>query len=159
GPCRWSDRFLQLLGGAEGDLLAGLDLDRLAGCGVAAHAGGALAHLEDAEPPDADALAFLQVLGDPRDDVGQDALRLFLGQLLLLGDRRGEVLERDGGWTGCLLRHVALLVVIGGSRKIRAYQAWGDSGDERLRPLGPEKAGYLRWHRRNPGLAGTSQHP
>src|SRR5581483_1552746 len=59
-----SDRFLQLLGGAEGDLLRRLDLDRLAGGGVAAHARGALADLEDAEPNDADALALLQVLGD-----------------------------------------------------------------------------------------------
>ena len=58
------DGFLEFLGGAEGNLLAGLDLDRLAGGGVAAHAGGALADLEDAEADDTDALALLQVLGD-----------------------------------------------------------------------------------------------
>jgi NADH-quinone oxidoreductase subunit A len=57
-----SDGFLEFLGRAEGDLLAGLDVDRLAGGGVAAHAGGALAHLEDAEADDADALALLQAL-------------------------------------------------------------------------------------------------
>src|SRR5215510_5163730 len=41
------DRFLQLFGGAEGHLLAGLDLDRLTGGGIATHARGALAHLQD----------------------------------------------------------------------------------------------------------------
>src|SRR5262245_25196830 len=44
-PSLPSDRFLQLLGDAERDLLARLDLDRLAGGGVAPHAGRALAHL------------------------------------------------------------------------------------------------------------------
>jgi hypothetical protein len=34
-----SDGFFEFLGGAKGDLLAGLDLDRLAGGGIAAHAG------------------------------------------------------------------------------------------------------------------------
>ena len=58
------DGFLEFLGRAEGDLLAGLDVDRFAGGGIAAHAGGALADLQDAETDDADALALLQVLGD-----------------------------------------------------------------------------------------------
>src|SRR5690348_9848453 len=44
-----SDRLFEFLGGAEGDLLARLDLDRLAGRGIASHARRALAHLEDAE--------------------------------------------------------------------------------------------------------------
>src|SRR5216684_2200632 len=83
-----SDGFLQLLGCAEGNLLAGLDVDRFAGGGVAAHAGGALAHLQDAETDDTDALSLL------------------LGQLLLIGDCRCEMLERDGGRGRCLLRHV-----------------------------------------------------
>ena len=59
--------------------------------------GGALADLEDAEPDDADTLALFQVLGDHRHQVGQDGFGLLLGQLLLLGDGRGEVLEGDGG--------------------------------------------------------------
>src|SRR5216684_4735679 len=54
------DGFLEFLGGAEGDLLAGLDLDRFAGRGITPHAGGALADLKDAEADDADALALLQ---------------------------------------------------------------------------------------------------
>ena len=51
---RESDRFLEFLCGPEGDFLAGLDLDGLAGGGVAAHARGALPHLQDAEARDAD---------------------------------------------------------------------------------------------------------
>src|SRR3546814_9818649 len=64
-----SDGFLQHLAGAEGNLLGGLDLDRLAGLRVAAHAGGALADLQDAEVADADALALLQRLGDRREEL------------------------------------------------------------------------------------------
>src|SRR6266851_8685572 len=71
-----SDGFLQLLGRAEGYLLAGLDVDRFAGGGVAAHAGGALAYLQDAETDDADALALLEVLGNPADHVVQNGLGL-----------------------------------------------------------------------------------
>src|SRR5213080_2806233 len=101
-----SDGFLELLGCAEGNLLAGLDVDRLAGGGVAAHAGSALAHLQDAETDDADALALLQMLGDPADHVVQNGLSLLLGQLLLFGNCRCEMLERNGGRGRCLLRHI-----------------------------------------------------
>src|SRR4249919_65444 len=49
------DRLFEFLGGAEGHLLAGLDLDRFAGCRITPHAGGALAHHQDAEAANADA--------------------------------------------------------------------------------------------------------
>src|SRR5580704_960644 len=101
-----SDGFLEFLGGAEGDLLASLDLDLLAGGGVAAHAGGALAHLEDAEADDANALPLLQVCGDHGHQIGQNGFRLLLGQLLLLGDGRREMLQRDRGGGRCFFRHV-----------------------------------------------------
>src|SRR5690349_17103925 len=52
---RKSDGFLEILGGAEGDFLARLDLDRLAGRRIASHAGRALAHLQDAEAGHANA--------------------------------------------------------------------------------------------------------
>jgi hypothetical protein len=58
-PSRWLDGFFQVLRRAEGDLLAGLDLDGLASRRVAAHAGGTLADLQDTQAGDADALAFL----------------------------------------------------------------------------------------------------
>ena len=120
-------RFLQLLGRAEGNLLAGLDVDRFAGGGVAAHAGGALAHLQDAETDDADALALFQVLGDPADQVVENRFGLLLGQFLLIGDRRCEMLQRDGGRGRCFLRHIwpsSLLM----ASETKTYQALNDSG-------------------------------
>src|ERR1700675_3841499 len=70
------ERFLEFLGGAEGDLLARLDLDRLAGGGIAAHASGALADLKDAESADAEAVAFLQVLRHQADEVAENRFGL-----------------------------------------------------------------------------------
>src|ERR1700716_261000 len=113
------DGFLEFLGRAEGDLLAGLDLDRFAGGGVAAHAGGALANLEDAEADDADTLALLEVLGDHGDHVAQNRLSLLLGQFLILGDRRGQVLQGDRGWSRCFLRHIWPSSLVNGFRKRR----------------------------------------
>src|SRR5579872_968958 len=101
-----SNRFLEFLGGAEGDLLARLDLDLLAGGGIAPDAGRALTDLEDAEANEADALTLLQMLGDPGHQVGQDGFRLLFGQFLILGDGRGQMLERDGRRGCCLLCHV-----------------------------------------------------
>ena len=48
--------FFQLLGGSECDLLAGLDLDRLAGSWVPPHSGWQRSHLQDAET---DVLAYM----------------------------------------------------------------------------------------------------
>src|ERR1043166_6820267 len=91
-----SDRFLQLLGGAEGNLLARLDLDRLAGRGIAAHARGALAHLKHAEADEANAIALLQMLGDEIDKIAEEGFGLLLRHLMALSQRGGEVLEADG---------------------------------------------------------------
>src|SRR5215471_17942767 len=91
-----SDGFLEFLGGAERDLLARLDLDRLAGRRIAPHAGGALAHLQNAEPADADALALLEVLHEEPDQIVEDRLGLLLGNLVAVGKRRREVLEGNG---------------------------------------------------------------
>src|ERR1043166_8423685 len=55
-PVEESDGFFEILGGAEGDFLARLDLDRLAGRRIASPAGRALAHLPDAEAGPAGAL-------------------------------------------------------------------------------------------------------
>src|SRR5580700_3650522 len=65
GIHRWEKslhRFLEFLGGPEGDLLARLDLDRLARRRIAAHASGALADLKNSETVDAEPVPFLQVL-------------------------------------------------------------------------------------------------
>src|SRR5687767_3443306 len=58
---RGLDRFLEVLGDPEGDLLGRLDLDRLAGRRVAAHARRTVAHLKDAEARDADLVALLEM--------------------------------------------------------------------------------------------------
>jgi hypothetical protein len=85
----------EVLGSAEGDLLAGLDLQRLARRRVAAHASRALADLKGAKAGDTDFRALLQVLADERDGRGKNAVRLLLGQALGLADRNGELTERD----------------------------------------------------------------
>src|SRR5579875_357350 len=89
-----SDRFLQFLGRAERDFLAGLDLDRFAGCGVASHACGTLAHLQDAKSADANALAFLQVLDDVADEIAEYGFGLLLRHFVGFRERRGEMFQR-----------------------------------------------------------------
>src|SRR6185503_6330716 len=89
--------FFQFFRGAEGDLLARLDLDRFAGRGIAAHACRALAHLQDAEAADTDAVALLQVLDDEIDHAAEDRLGLLLGKLMAFGDVCRKVLQRNGG--------------------------------------------------------------
>src|SRR5580692_7001922 len=100
-----SDGFLELLGGAEGDLLARLDLDRLAGRGIAAHASGALAHLKDSQAADADAVALLEVLDHQADEVVEDEFGLLLRHLVADGEGSREMLQRDGGLCYCGLCH------------------------------------------------------
>src|SRR6185312_4067304 len=122
-----SDGFLQFLGRAEGNFLAGLDVDGFARGGVAAHARGALAHLQDAEADDADAFALLEVLGDAADQVVENGFRLLLRQLLLIGDGCREMLQRNGGRGRCFLRHIwpsSLLM----AWETKTYQALNDSG-------------------------------
>jgi hypothetical protein len=92
------DCFLQFLGGAEGDALACLDLDRFARRRVAAHAGGALAHHENAESAEADALPALQMFHDQTDRVAEDGFGLLLCDLVIFRDLRGNMFQRDGGW-------------------------------------------------------------
>src|ERR1044071_6226901 len=79
------DRFLQFLGGAERNLLGRLDLDRLAGGGIAAHTRTALAHHQDAQSVETDAGALLQVLGDQTNRVFQNCVGALLGEFMLFG--------------------------------------------------------------------------
>src|SRR5579871_789725 len=89
-----SDRLLQLLGGAEGDLLAGLDLDGFASGRVPSHARCTLPHLQNAQAADADPVALLQVLPDQSDQVVQDRLGLLLRNGVGFGKLRRQVLQR-----------------------------------------------------------------
>src|SRR5690606_38224282 len=97
-----SDRFLEFLGGAEGNLLRRLDLDLLAGRRVAAHAGGALTHLKDTEPANANALAFLEALDHQADHVAEDSLGSLLRHIVVLRQFGGEMLKGDGRRGSCL---------------------------------------------------------
>src|ERR1051325_6936353 len=90
---RRSDGFVEFLRGAERHLLARLDLDRLAGRGVAAHARSALANLQDAEPADADAVALLEILHNELDHVAEDRFGLLLRELVSLGNVGREMLQ------------------------------------------------------------------
>src|SRR5215475_5085726 len=99
---RNSDGFLEFLGGAESDFLARLDLDRLAGRRIAAHAGGALAHLQNAEAAHADALTLLEVFDEEPHQVVEDRLGLLFRDLVGFRESRREVLDGDGSRCGCL---------------------------------------------------------
>src|SRR5687767_6071611 len=123
-----SDRFLQFLRGAEGNLLRRLDLDLLAGRGIAADACGALADLQDAEAADADAVALLQMLGDLAHEIAQDRLALLLGQLMLLGQLSREMLQGNGRSCRRLSSHGWPSFSSGGGTK--NYRLWrlDDSG-------------------------------
>src|SRR3954454_16833496 len=88
-----SDRLLELLGRPEGNLLAGLDLDRLAGCRIAPHPGGTRAHLEDPEAGDADLGALLQVLGEALHERAEDRFDLALRQVVALGQPGRQLLQ------------------------------------------------------------------
>jgi|SRR5215510_1010245 len=92
---RRSDRHLEFLGGAEGYLFAGLDLDWLTGRRIASDAGSAIAHHQDSEPGDLHALALLQVLGDQADQIFQHLPTLLLCEVMLLRQRIGEMLFGD----------------------------------------------------------------
>jgi len=92
---RRSDRHLEILAGAEGDLFAGLDVDRLTGHRIATHAGSTTAHQQDPEPDELYPLAPLQVLGDHAHQVLQYFKGLLLGELMLLRQLIGQMLDRD----------------------------------------------------------------
>src|SRR3546814_7465494 len=65
-----------------------------------AHAGGALADLQDAEVADADALALLQRLGDRREELVEQGNRRLLLHLVLFSQRRGDLLRGHGDRLG-----------------------------------------------------------
>src|ERR1700691_1503094 len=109
-PRKGLDCFLECLGGAERDLLARLDLDRLAGGRVAAHAGGALADLKDAEAADTDAVTFLEVLHHQADEVTEIGFGLLLCDFMGAGQGGGEMLEGNGCLCGWCLCHRKLLL-------------------------------------------------
>src|SRR3954470_2884684 len=99
-----SDRLFEFLGGAERDLLAGLDLDRFAGRRIAPHAGCTLAYHQDAEAANADAVALLEVLGHQADQVAEDRLGLLFRHLMGFREICGEMLQGHGRLCARFLR-------------------------------------------------------
>src|SRR5690348_5600577 len=95
-----SDRLFEFFRGAEGHFLRGLDLHRLTRRRVAAHAGGALAHHENAETDEANAIAFLEVLGEAGHQVVEQSFGLLLRHVVALGQFGREMFRRDGGLLG-----------------------------------------------------------
>src|SRR5690606_13133392 len=89
------DGFLEFLGRAESDFLAGLDLDLFAGRRVTAHARRTLADLQNPETADADLVTFLEMLRQQTHEVGEDFARDLLRELMLVGERRRQMLQRD----------------------------------------------------------------
>ena len=127
-----SDGFLQFLGGAKRDLFGSLDLNFLAGRGIAALAGGALADLENAEADNPDTFALLEVLGDAGDHVGQNGLGRLLRQFVVFGQSCREMLQCNGGRSRCFLRPIWPSSLLMASEH-EAYQALVDSGRHRSR--------------------------
>src|SRR5262245_4733671 len=92
GFCSCLDGCLEILGGTECDLLAGLDFDGFAGCRVAAHARRPFADQQDAQARDANALALLQMLGDVLHQADEHRVDLRLLEVVALSQRHSEML-------------------------------------------------------------------
>src|SRR5690606_6398127 len=90
------DLLFEILGCAEGHLLARLDLDRLARRRVAAHARRTLANLQDAETANANAITLLEVLRDHRHHVLEHGVGLLLRKIMRFRKSRTEMAQRDG---------------------------------------------------------------
>ena len=75
---RYLYRLVEFLCRPKRHLLAGLDLNGLPGCRVAAHAGFPAFHLEDAQPAHAEPRAVLQMRGDRGHEVREQGVGLFL---------------------------------------------------------------------------------
>jgi hypothetical protein len=77
-----SDCHLEFFGDAEGDLIAGLDLDRFTCRRVATHTGRTTTHLQTPQSDDLHALTFLQVLDDQTGKILKELLALLFGKLM-----------------------------------------------------------------------------
>src|SRR5260370_21973231 len=113
---RGSDGLFEVLRRAERDFPARLDLDRLAGRGVAAHARGPVAHREDAEPPDSDPRPLLEILHKEPDKIAEHRLCLLLCDLVALGEGSRDMLAGHRRWGARLLRRHSCIPLVGRRR-------------------------------------------
>ena len=107
--------LFEFLAGAEGHLLAGLDLDRFAGIRIASHAGNTISHLQNPESDNLHALAQYQVLGDYADEVFHQLQSLTLAESMLFPQLIGQMLDGDRLWgrrllCRCDVKHGRLLL-------------------------------------------------
>ena len=92
------DGFFQFFGCSESDFLAGPNLNCLAGRRVAPHASASFSNLQYAEPRNSDSFTLLQMLGDQTDEVVEEFASRAFCQLMLFGQARGELGQRNGNF-------------------------------------------------------------
>jgi hypothetical protein len=96
GAERLLHRFLGFLGRPERDLLAGLDLGRLASRRVPSRPSGTLSAPGECRARSVGPIALLEVPGRERHQVAQHGLGLLLWQVMAVRQGGGQMLERDG---------------------------------------------------------------
>src|SRR6202035_31015 len=95
--CTALNRHFQILGRAESDFFACLDLDCFAGCRIAPHTCRSLPDLQDAETRNTDTFALLEMLRNQANELAEQGFTCLFRQLMLLGQDRGKMLECN--WT------------------------------------------------------------
>src|SRR5262249_17595675 len=104
GPGLASNCFLEFFGRAEGDLLAGLDLDRFAGCGIASHTRRALAHHQDAEAAYPAPVGVFEMRGHQVQQFAEQRLGMFFRHFMGFREICGEMLQGHGRLCARFLR-------------------------------------------------------
>src|SRR3954453_20795551 len=94
---RGSDCLFEFLRGPERYLPARLDLDRLSGRGITAHACGSILHLKDAESTNPHAVARLEMIDQLGEHLSEHGVGLLLRQPVAFDDAGGELLQRNSG--------------------------------------------------------------
>src|SRR6516225_1047792 len=90
-----SDRHLQGKARAEGDLLASLNLDRLTGRRIAAHASSPIPYAQNSKTGNLHLFALLKMLPNHFGELFQHLPTLLLGEFMLLRQRISQMLGGD----------------------------------------------------------------
>src|SRR6516164_1183427 len=100
------DRLFQFLGGTEGDLLLGLDLDLLPSRRIAPHPRGTLAYLKNTETAEPDAPPLLQMPSDSVDHASEHVIHLGFREAVAISQGRRKMANGDGLGLGSDLLHL-----------------------------------------------------